>query len=149
MSSIITLKHLKTSSSSPGVVLGTLLLIMMIVSGLVACGRDKTPRIPPNVVIITMDTMRADHLGCYGYERPTSPRIDEFARSAVFYPRSIASSPWTIPSHASLFTGMVDEVHGVVSPDLALPAGVGTLAERLALQGWATGAIVNAGRDTD
>lgn len=66
----------------------------------------------PNVVLIVLDALRADHLGCYGYERDTSPRIDEFAGNATLYTKSFAAAPWTVPTHASLFTGKYPFEHG-------------------------------------
>jgi arylsulfatase A-like enzyme len=65
----------------------------------------------PNVILISLDTLRADHLGCYGYHRATSPNIDKFAESAILFEYAIAPSPWTLPSHASLFTGLHPSVH--------------------------------------
>ncbi len=66
----------------------------------------------PNIILITLDTTRADHLGCYGYERPTSPNIDQLAAESLVYERAIASATWTLPSHASLFTGKFTASHG-------------------------------------
>jgi len=66
----------------------------------------------PNLVLISLDTLRADHLGCYGYRKSTSPNIDRFAKSAVLFEYAIAPSPWTTPSHASVFTGLHPSVHG-------------------------------------
>ena len=66
----------------------------------------------PPIVLVTLDTTRADHLGCYGYGRPTSPHIDRLAREAVVYRRAIAPGTWTFPSHASLFTGKFATSHG-------------------------------------
>jgi arylsulfatase A-like enzyme len=66
----------------------------------------------PNLVLISLDTLRADHLGCYGYRRNTSPNIDRFAEGAVLFQHTIAPSPWTTPSHASVFTGLHPSIHG-------------------------------------
>jgi len=74
-----------------------------------SCGGEETP---PNVILIVVDTLRADHLGCYGYVRDTSPRLDLFARDSTLYTRAMASSPWTVPSHASMFTGLNPFEHG-------------------------------------
>jgi len=68
----------------------------------------------PNVILISLDTLRADHLGCYGYHRNTSPNIDKFAEEAFLFENCIAPSSWTLPSHASLFTGLHPSVHGAV-----------------------------------
>ncbi|MGD8413905.1 MAG: sulfatase [Candidatus Latescibacterota bacterium] len=111
---------------------------------------DEAPTSPPNVILITMDTMRADHMSCYGYERPTSPHMDALADSATFYTRAMATSPWTIPSHASLFTGRDPFQHGAHTLKAVgrtqqinlLWGGFVTLAEALAGEGFATGAFV-------
>lgn len=66
----------------------------------------------PNIILITLDTTRADHLGCYGYKRPTSPNLDKLAGESVLYTKAIAPSSWTLPSHASLFTGKFTSSHG-------------------------------------
>jgi arylsulfatase A-like enzyme len=115
-----------------------------------SCTGDKPPRTPPNVILITMDTMRADHMSRYGYERPTSPRMDQLADSATFYSRSMASSPWTVPSHASLFSGRDPFEHGSHTlkavgknqPINLLYDGFLTLAEALEQEGFTTGAFV-------
>ncbi len=98
---------------------------------------------PPNVVLIVVDTLRADRLSLYGYERPTSPRIDDWARRrGVTFRHAVAPSPWTLPSHVSLFTGLDAIRHGLNygrGPS-ALPRG-STLAEVLRQAGYATLAI--------
>jgi len=68
----------------------------------------------PNIILISLDTLRADHLGCYGYERETSSNIDRFARGAFLFENCIAPSSWTLPSHASVFTGLHPSVHGAI-----------------------------------
>lgn len=65
-----------------------------------------------NIILVTLDTTRADHLGCYGYNRPTSPNLDKLADESVLYTRSISPSSWTLPAHASLFTGKFTTSHG-------------------------------------
>ena len=72
---------------------------------------------PPNVVVYVIDTLRADHVGCYGYRRPTTPRINEFARSAVRFGRAVAQSSWTLPAVASILTGLYPLHHGAIDPD--------------------------------
>jgi arylsulfatase A-like enzyme len=126
------------------------------------CG-GREPLVRPNIVLVTLDTTRADRLGCYGYARPTSPRLDALAREGVVYQRAYAPSTWTLPSHASLFTGKYPKSHGArYDPDGPLvlgrsiegPAdwdrirarGLGaserTLAEHLSEVGYRTGAVV-------
>jgi len=65
----------------------------------------------PNVLLFLCDTLRADHLGCYGYTRPTSPRIDEFASGALLFENALSSSPWTKPSMGNLFTSLYPHQH--------------------------------------
>lgn len=67
----------------------------------------------PNIILISLDTTRVDHLSCYGYSRKTSPNLDKLAQESVIYSRAIATSSWTLPSHASLFTGKFTSSHGV------------------------------------
>src|SRR6185369_1422212 len=64
------------------------------------------PAKAPNVVLIVLDTVRADHLGCYGYSQKTTPYIDELASKGVRFDQMITPSPWTAPSHAAIFTGL-------------------------------------------
>jgi arylsulfatase A-like enzyme len=71
----------------------------------------KTPRVLPNVLVISIDTLRADHLSCYGYARPTSPRIDALAKEGVLFEHVVAAAPWTLPSYGSLFTACTPAVH--------------------------------------
>ena len=75
------------------------------------CGKQHNAK-KPNIILITLDTTRADRLGCYGYRRRTSPNIDKLAEESVLYTRAIAPSSWTLPSHASLFTGKFTSSHG-------------------------------------
>lgn len=116
-----------------------------------ACERRRS--VPPNIVLVTLDTTRPDHLGCYGYDRDTSPNLDSFAGNAVLYEQAYATSSWTLPSHASLFTGLLPMQHGAQSvpegPNKSLGYGVrplqesfSTLAELLAAAGYRTGAVI-------
>lgn len=111
---------------------------------------------PPDIVLITVDALRADHLGMYGYDRPTSPQLDAFARDAVVVRDHIAQAPYTKASIASLFTGLLPTAHsatttsrsfgeamtGEIEGDLpvtdVLDARLDTLAERLAAAGYQT-----------
>ncbi|MFO8006477.1 MAG: sulfatase, partial [Candidatus Brocadiia bacterium] len=96
----------------------------------------------PNIVMLMLDTLRADRLGCYGYRRRTvSPAIDEVARGSILFERAIASAPWTLPSHASLFTGLHPSQHGADDVSLYLHERHRTLAERLSGAGYRTAAF--------
>ena len=113
-----------------------------------ACASGRaSPRPPPAVVIVSVDTLRPDHLGCYGYAKPTSPRIDDFRREAVLLRRVVAAAPSTLASHAAMFTSLGTQHHGAsVAAGSALYPGVTTLAERLKLAGFATASFNGGGQ---
>jgi arylsulfatase len=110
----------------------------------------------PNLVLVTLDTTRADHLGCYGYPRPTSPTIDALAQESVVFERCHAVLPHTTPSHASIFTGVYPYEHGVLSCSFrasvedqerrafAPTERFRSYAQMLADAGWHTGGFVTA-----
>jgi arylsulfatase A-like enzyme len=99
----------------------------------------------PNILLVTMDTVRADHTSLYGYERDTTPRLREFARSATLYARAIATSDYTFPTHASMFSGLYPDWQGAVWSDV-LPDGIPTLAEVLRSNGyWTSECVANYG----
>lgn len=102
----------------------------------------------PHVILVSLDTLRADHLGIHGYQRATSPAIDRFAAGATVFENAFATAPWTLPSHASMFTGLYPAAHGGGhrAPFVPLPAdGPPTLAERLGDAGYHTLAFTAAG----
>ena len=92
----------------------------------------------PNIVLISVDTLRADHLSCYGYERATSPRIDQLAAEGALFEEAISSTSWTLPAHAALFTGLADSVHGCLDDNQRLDGRRVTLAEHLKGAGYQT-----------
>ena len=96
----------------------------------------------PLVIVYLVDTLRADHLGLYGYGRDTDPALRGFARGAVVFDAAIAPSSWTKPSVASLFTSLPPSEHRCVQFYTPLDPGFVTLAERLREGGYATGAVV-------
>jgi arylsulfatase A-like enzyme len=106
-----------------------------------ACAPQAAP--PRNLLLISIDTLRPDHLGVYGYPRPTSPRLDAFARDAVVFERAYGSSSWTLPSMASLLTSEYPSGHRCVGNRSSLAPGFATLAEHLAAQGFDTAAVVS------
>lgn len=103
----------------------------------------------PNVLIIDLDTLRADRLSCYGHTRRTSPAIDAWAANeGVLFEHVAAPSPWTLPSHISMFTGMDCLTHGLNMND-RVPDSLTMIAEILADAGYATRAITGGGYLSD
>jgi arylsulfatase A-like enzyme len=97
-----------------------------------------------NVVLIGVDTLRADHLGCYGYHRNTTPSVDRFAESGVLFENVVCPSPWTLTSFATVLTSLYPTQHGAISSHTSLGTSFPTLATLLRDEGYATGAIINA-----
>ncbi len=97
-----------------------------------------------NVILISIDSLRADHLSVYGYPRATSPTIDDLAARGVVFRRTSSTTAWTLPAHISMLTGRSLLGHGVVSDDRMLTSDVPTLAESFRGAGYTTGAIVSA-----
>jgi arylsulfatase A-like enzyme len=91
----------------------------------------------PNIVLISLDTVRADRFSAYGYSRPTTPNFDALAREGMLFENAVAPSSWTLPSHASVFTGLLPHQHGanVYTPLAPSPR---TLAEILTAEGYET-----------
>jgi arylsulfatase A-like enzyme len=120
---------------------GGLIVAGLVAVSLVGCGGDA----PPNVVLVTLDTTRADRLGCYGYAAAETPILDAMARSGVRFEETRVQSPITGPSHASILTGTNPTFHGVVGNLQPLPAtGVTTMAEVFGEAGYRTGAAIGA-----
>jgi choline-sulfatase len=99
----------------------------------------------PNLIIYLVDTLRADHLGCYGYARPTSPRIDRFAADAVRFENGRAQSSWTKPAVAAVLTGLYPVAHGAEARAQRIHESVETLAERLQAAGYETALFTTNG----
>jgi arylsulfatase A-like enzyme len=92
----------------------------------------------PNIILISIDSLRYDHLGCYGYSRDTSPTIDRLAREGALFETAVSSTSWTLPAHAALFTGLPDRVHGCFDDQQWLDGSRHTLAEALQEAGYRT-----------
>ncbi len=99
---------------------------------------------PLNVLLITLDTTRADHLGCYGYPSAKTPSIDSLARDGIRFSRVYCPAPLTLPSHCSIMSGLYPLKHGVRNNGHDLPAGIRTLAQILKERGCATAAFVSS-----
>jgi arylsulfatase A-like enzyme len=121
------------------------LLLLAALLALAGCGGDAGQPRPVPVILVSIDTLRMDHLGCYGYERPTSPVLDAtLCRDGVVFEEAIAHAPSTLPSHASMLTGLLPVHHGAsFAKERALAPEVVTLAERLAEAGYRTGSLNN------
>jgi arylsulfatase A-like enzyme len=88
------------------------ILLALTLSIPIGCREGRPSR--PDVILITLDTTRVDHLGAYGYERQITSQIDHFAKDSVLYRRAWSTSSWTLPAHASIFTGKHPTSHGAV-----------------------------------
>jgi arylsulfatase A-like enzyme/Tfp pilus assembly protein PilF len=113
---------------------------------LTGCRQSVPPPLRPlNVVLVTLDTLRADRLGCYGYAKIETPNLDRFARGGTLFEYAVAQAPLTAPSHASIFTGLNPNRHGVRDTGgFILAESHATLAEILQRQGWDTAAFVGS-----
>jgi len=98
-----------------------------------------------NLIVISIDTLRPDHLGCYGYERDTSPNIDILASEGVLFEDVTSQSPWTLPSQTSLFTSAHPSTHGLTGEGRSLDPEFFTLAEFLLEEGYRTAAFTGGG----
>jgi arylsulfatase A-like enzyme len=112
---------------------------------LTGCAGEVPPLAPRSIILLDIDTLRADHLGCYGYGLPTSPNIDALAAESVRFEWAFSQAPYTAPSQGSLLTGLYPTAHGLVLPSDRLHEEVTTLAETLAAAGFATAGFVDGG----
>lgn len=120
-----------------GIVLG-----LILATGVGVWFRWK-PGPPTNVLFITLDTTRADRLGCYGYSKALTPALDQFASEGVLFEHAYSPAPLTLPVHATLFTGLYPPEHGLRTNGRGkLDASLPTLAQLLAKRGFDTGAFV-------
>jgi membrane-anchored protein YejM (alkaline phosphatase superfamily) len=114
--------------------------VFVLVAALLSCAAARKP---PNILLIGIDTLRADHLGCYGYSTATSPSIDRLAGEGVRFESAISSSPWTLPSFATAFTSLYPSQHGAGSLQTRLHTVFPTLALLLLKNGYSTAGIAN------
>lgn len=119
-----------------------MLIAAVVVVSLIMARKLSTPH---NVLLITMDTTRADRLGCYGYANAATPSVDMLARKGVRFENAFAAAPLTLPSHATIFTGLYPPEHGLrLNGQYALDESIPTLAGILSEQGFRTAAFVAA-----
>ena len=115
--------------------------LLFTISTLCACVSGEPPA--PNVLLVSIDSLRADHVHAYGYDRPTSPNIDRLATDGARFATTISPSSWTLPTHVTLLTSLPPEVHGVVNARTRLSDEAWTLAEVFQSHGYATAGFVS------
>jgi len=115
--------------------IAALLAVAVLLVGVAGCSGEARER--PNIALIVLDTVRADRITCGG-GRVATPHIDALCRRGVFFTRASSTSSWTLPAHASLFTGLYPFQHGATQEHTRLDGGVSTLAEVLGAHGYRT-----------
>jgi arylsulfatase A-like enzyme/Flp pilus assembly protein TadD len=118
------------------------LYVLVILSAAASSAPTKTP--PPDIFLITIDTLRADHVHCYGYTGVASPALDALAKDGVRFTQAFTPSPITNTSHASILTGLLPGSHGVTDFGVPLSAAHPTVAELLKAQNYRTAAFIGA-----
>ena len=119
-------------------------LSLLAVPVLSACGSGPDAELQsnsdsrPSVILISLDTVRADHLSPYGYDRDTTPRLNALAEEGLVVENFFSTAPWTLTAHMSMLTGLFPQQHGIIDKSLALNAANPTLAERLSAAGYQT-----------
>ena len=121
----------------------SLAFLLFLSMGFPGCLSSTQTTSPHGIILISLDTLRADHLGTYGYNRNTSPSIDAFARESVIFENAVVQSPWTLPSHMSIMTSLYPSFHGVTNPEQHLAEEHVTLAELLRNEGYKTAAFAD------
>lgn len=121
---------------------------MVILAMLLACRGEPAPLPPgdpsrPDIVLVSIDTLRADHLSCYGHDRPTSPFIDRLAEAGTRFAQARSPSPWTLPAHTTLMSGQLVATHRVIDDAYSLSPDTPVLAESLRAGGYRTGGFVS------
>ena len=122
---------------------GAALGLLAGLGALAGCARPAPP--PRAVVVVDLDTLRADRLGVYGNPRPTSPHLDAFAHGATRFDAAFAQAPYTLPSQVSIVTSLYPHSHGVVREKDRMGQQATTLAEAFRAAGWRTAAFVDGG----
>ena len=123
-----------------------LIACLLLLPGCALAAAQAPPRkVPPNIILITLDTVRADHLGCYGYREIQTPTLDALAHDGVVFERAISQVPLTWPSHAAILTGTYPFQNGVQDfTGQPLAPEFHSIAQALKQHGYATGAVVSA-----
>lgn len=116
-------------TTSKIVIIGLCLALGLLVMRSAPAESKDPPK--PNVIMIVMGTFRADHMGCYGYQKNTTPNLDKFAKECLFFRNAYSQSHWTLPSHCSILTSRYPSVHGVMERGSKLDPAEVTLPETL------------------
>ena len=115
------------------------LVLLAVVLGPAGCARENEP--PPSVILVSLDTLRADHVGFYGHHRATTPYLDRLARESIVFEHAYAPAAWTLVSHMTMLTGLYPRQHGVIREDLAVSEEIPLLAEILEQHGYQTAGL--------
>ena len=107
--------------------------------------KNKSARNRPNIIVFMMDTQGTFNMSCYGYHKPTTPNIDQIAKEGTLFANHFVTAPWTLPVHASLFTGRYESGHGAGAQHEGLEPGLPSLPEVLTRNGYRTVGICNNG----
>ncbi|HDL63879.1 MAG TPA: hypothetical protein ENH12_00670 [Proteobacteria bacterium] len=126
--------------------IGNYLILILLVGVVFACGGPEGEKREDrfNVLLISIDTLRPDHLGCYGYGKDTSPNIDALSQQGAIFLNTVSTTCWTLPAHMSLLTGTDISVHGVTNDGISLHRGIPLLAEILQQKGFSTAAFCSS-----
>ena len=116
--------------------------VCLLTLGFSGCGYFELPA-ARNVVLISIDSLRADHLSAYGYRRQTSPNIDALAAEGVLVETAVSTTSWTLPSHASMLTGLYPQMHAVRTGRQRISSEAVLLSERLQANGFSTYGLVS------
>jgi len=122
-----------------------ILTLAVIITLLTGCDNFGQKTDSPNILIITLDTTRADRIGCYGHKQALTPNLDSLAQQGVLYEQAFSQVPLTLPSHVSIFTGTFPPTNNIrVNAEGILSPEIPTLAELLQSEGYKTGAFISA-----
>jgi arylsulfatase A-like enzyme len=119
-------------------------LAALLAVAVAGCGATGEPEHARNLLLISVDTLRPDMLGCYGYPRASSPALDRIAAEGTLFENAFTTAPWTLPAHASLLTGVYPRRHGAIGANRAIAHDAPTLAAWLLGRGFRTAAFVNS-----
>lgn len=120
-----------------------LIIALLLLFSAIACAFYFWPKPRVNLLVVTLDTTRADRIGCYGNTSAETPVLDELASQGVLFERAFATVPLTLPAHASIYTGLYPPEHGIrTNGENQLPQDVPTLAAILQEEGYRTGAFI-------